>query len=229
MECFMKLLIDDADVSAIRRLYDYYPIDGVTTNPSILAKSGRQPYEVLCEIRELIGKDADLHVQTIAADTEGIIRDAHAIVKKLGDNTLVKIPCVPEGFRAMKALHAEGIRLTGTAVYTVMQAYMASKCGAEYVAPYINRIDNMGYDGVAVTKQIQDIFDVNGMNTKMLAASFKNTQQVLELCQYGVGAATVAADIIEGMFKKASVTAAVDAFTADFEKLTGPGQTMSSL
>ena len=108
----MKLLIDDANIDEIRRLYDLYPIDGVTTNPSILAKSGRQPYDVLKEIREFIGEEADLHVQVIAKDAEGMIEDAHRIVKELGQNTYVKIPCIPEGFKAMKALKKEGIRNT---------------------------------------------------------------------------------------------------------------------
>ena len=153
----MKLLIDDANIDEIRRLYDLYPIDGVTTNPSILAKSGRQPYDVLKEIREFIGEEADLHVQVIAKDAEGMIEDAHRIVKELGQNTYVKIPCIPEGFKAMKALKKEGIRTTGTAIYTAMQAYLAAKSGASYAAPYVNRIDNMGYNGVGVAKEIQDI------------------------------------------------------------------------
>ena len=222
----MKLLIDDADTAAIRRLYEYYPIDGVTTNPTILSKSGRQPYEVLEEIRSIIGPDADLHVQVVARDTEGILRDAHTILRRLGGNTLVKIPCVPEGFRAMKLLKAEGVRLTGTAVYTAMQAYMAAKCGVEYVAPYVNRIDNMGFDGVAVVKQIQDIFDNNAMDCGILAASFKNSQQLLELCQYGIASATVSPDVIDGLFSNPAIPAAVEAFTKDFEKLCGSGKTM---
>ena len=97
----MKLLIDDAHMEVIRRLYEFYPIDGVTTNPSILAKSGRPPYEALKEIRAFIGKDADLHVQVLAMDAEGMVKDAHRIVAELGDATLVKIPCIPEGFKAM--------------------------------------------------------------------------------------------------------------------------------
>ena len=217
----MKLLIDDANIEAIKRVYEFYPIDGVTTNPTIIAKSGRQPFDVLGEIREFIGKDADLHVQAAATSAEGIIQDAYRIRKELGDNTIIKIPCVPEGFKAMKALTKEGIRLTGTAIYTPMQAYLAAKCGASFTAPYINRIDNMGYDGVAVCKQIQDIFDTNGLNCQMLAASFKNSQQVLELCEYGIGCATVAPDIIEGFVKNAAISGAVDVFTSDFMKLTG--------
>lgn len=223
----MKLLIDDAHIDAIKKLYEFYPIDGVTTNPSILAKSGRPPYEVLKEIRDFIGADADLHVQALALDAEGMIRDAHRIVKELGENTLVKIPCIPEGFKAMKQLKKEGIRTTGTAIYTAMQAYLAAKSGAEYTAPYINRIDNMGFNGIQVTKEIQDIFENNGFSTSILAASFKNSQQVLELCCYGIGAATVAPDVIESFVKNQAITAAVNDFVKDFEGLTGSGKTMS--
>lgn len=225
----MRLLIDDANLDEIRRLYDLYPIDGVTTNPSILARTGRNPYEVLREIRAFIGKDADLHAQVIAKDAEGMVKDAHAIVTELGDNTFVKIPCVPEGFKAMKMLTKEGIRTTGTAIYTSMQAYLAAKSGAFYVAPYVNRIDNMGYDGIRVAKEIQNIFDVHCMEAQILAASFKNSQQVLELCEYGIGASTVAPAVLDGFVNNIAITAAVDAFVADFEKVNGEGATMSTV
>ena len=224
----MKLLIDDAHIDKIKTIYEFYPVDGVTTNPSILAKTGRNPYEVLGEIRSFIGKDADLHVQAVAQTAEDMVEDAHRIVKELGTNTFVKIPAVREGFKAMKMLMAEGIRVTATAIYTPMQAYLAGKCGASYAAPYINRIDNMGYNGVQVAKQIQDIFRTNQLNTEILAASFKNSQQVLELCEYGVGASTAAPDIIEGLVKNQAITAAIGAFTEDFEGLAGIGATMSN-
>ena len=97
----MKLIIDDAHIDLIKKIYEYYPVDGVTTNPSILAKSGRQPFEVLKEIRSFIGKDAELHVQVVAKDAEGMVEDAHRIIKELGANTYVKVPSVPEGFKAM--------------------------------------------------------------------------------------------------------------------------------
>lgn len=217
----MKLLIDNADLTAIEELYAYYPIEGVTTNPSILAKTGRRPFELLKEIRAFIGPDADLHVQAVALDAAGMVEDAKRITGELGGGTLVKIPCIPEGFKAMKALREMGIRTTGTAIYTPMQAFLAAQCGAEYAAPYINRIDDMGYDGIAVAKEIQDIFLKNGLSTSILAASFKNSQQVLELCRYGVGAATAAPDVIRALVKSPAITAAVEAFVSDFEKLTG--------
>jgi TalC/MipB family fructose-6-phosphate aldolase len=223
----MKFIIDDANVEAIRRLVDYYPIDGVTTNPSILAKSGRQPFDVLKEIRSIIGPEKELHAQVTATDAEGMIADGRRIAAELGPNTFAKVPSVPEGFKAMKALVAEGIPVTATAIYTPMQAFIAAKCGASYAAPYVNRIDNMGYNGIAVSKQIHDIFEVNGLACEVLAASFKNSQQVLELTQYGVGACTIASDVIDGLVKNAAIDAAVDAFTADFEGLVGAGKTMA--
>ena len=223
----MKLIIDDAHMDQIKKIYEYYPIDGVTTNPSILAKSRRAPYEVLKEIREFIGADAELHVQAVAKTAEGMIEDAHRIVKELGTNTYVKIPSVPEGFKAMMALKKEGIKLTATAIYTPMQAFLAAKSGADYAAPYINRIDNMGYNGVQIAKHIHDIFRNNGLNTEVLAASFKNSQQLLELCEYGIGASTVSPDVIDVLVKNQAIDSAIDAFVADFETLTGAGKTMS--
>ena len=141
----MKLFIDDANIEAIKRLCDLYPIDGVTTNPSILSKQNRNPEEVLKEIREIIGEDGILFAQAIPTDAEGMVKDAEAIVHVLGKNTVVKIPCIPEGFKAIRILKKKGIPTCGTVVYTPMQAYLAAKAGASYVAPYVNRIDMMEF------------------------------------------------------------------------------------
>lgn len=224
----MKFIIDDADIAKIKDIYNTFAVDGVTTNPSILAKSGRQPYEVLTEIREFIGPDAELHVQVIAPDAEGMVRDGHRIVEVLGKNTYVKVPTTKEGLRAMKLLHGEGIRVTATAIYTRMQAFLAAKAGADYAAPYVNRIDNLGGDGVKAAQDIHDIFRKNGLNCQVLAASFKNSQQVQELCEYGIGAATISPDVIEALIKNDSVTMAVEAFVKDFEGLCGKGVTMET-
>lgn len=224
----MKFIIDDADIAKIKDIYNTFAVDGVTTNPSILAKSGRQPYEVLTEIREFIGPDAELHVQVIAQDAEGMVRDGHRIVEVLGKNTYVKVPTTKEGLRAMKLLHGEGIRVTATAIYTRMQAFLAAKAGADYAAPYVNRIDNLGGDGVKTAQDIHDIFRKNGLDCQVLAASFKNSQQVQELCEYGIGAATISPDVIEALIKNDSVTMAVEAFVKDFEGLCGKGVTMET-
>ena len=223
----MKLLVDNADLEQIKAVYDYLPIDGVTTNPTILAAAGRPPYEVLEEIRRFIGPDAELHVQVVSEKAEGMIEEARVILERLGDETYVKIPTVPEGLKAMKKLAKDGVKITATAIYTPIQAYLAAKAGASYAAPYVNRIDNLGADGVETAQRIHDIFIENNYACEVLAASFKNTQQVLELCEYGVGASTVAPDVLKGLIKNQIVVDAVQAFTIDFEGLCGAGMTMA--
>lgn len=222
----MKFIIDDANVEAIKNLYEYFPVEGVTTNPSILAKSRRSPYEVLKEIREFIGKDADLHVQVVSKNAADMVTEAVEIQERLGENTFIKVPTTREGLKAMKLLSAKDVKITATAIYTPMQAFLAAKAGAAYAAPYVNRIDNLGADGIETVKKIHDIFQKNGLKTEVLAASFKNSQQVLELCAYGIGAATIAPDVIEGLIRNDAVTSAVDVFTKDFERLCGEGKTM---
>ena len=223
----MKLLVDDANIEKIKRVYEYYAIDGVTTNPSILAKNGKNPFETLKEIREFIGEDAELHVQVVSKTADKMVEEGKRIVKELGKNTYVKIPTIPEGLKAMKQLSSEGYKITATAIYTPIQAYLAAKAGADYTAPYVNRIDNLGTNGIEVTRKIHDIFENNGLKTQILAASFKNSLQVLELCEYGVGASTVAPEIIEGFINNTNVSSAVDVFIEDFESLCGEGKTMS--
>lgn len=224
----MQVLIDDAHIETIERLYADYPIDGVTTNPSILAKVGKPPYAVLQRIRDCIGEQAALHVQAVSPTAEGMIAEAHTIRQRLGEQTLIKLPCIPEGFRAMQTLRKEGVRITGTAVYMPLQAFWAAQCGAEYVAPYINRIDNMGYDGINVARQIQEIFQANALPTKIIAASFKCSQQVLALCRCGIDAVTLAPDVLENLTRHAAVTAAVEDFARDFASLAGAGKTMDN-
>lgn len=224
----MKFIIDDANVAKIKEIVEFYPVDGVTTNPSILAKSGKNPYEVLSEIREIIGQEKELHVQVVSKKAEGMIEEAHVITRKLGKGTYVKIPSTVEGFKAMKTLSKEGMHITATAIYTPMQAFLAGKSGADYAAPYVNRIDNLGANGVETAKTIHDIFKNNGLKTEVLAASFKNSQQVLELCKHGIGAATIGCDVIDGLIKNASVTSAIDAFISDFEELCGKGKNMTN-
>jgi fructose-6-phosphate aldolase 2 len=156
-----------------------------------------------------------------------MVREAHRIVEELGERTLVKIPSNAVGYKVMKQLKKDGIRFIGTAVYTPMQGWLAAACGAEYIAPYVNRIDNMGFDGVKVAKDIHDAIKNSGFEySGLLAASFKNSQQVLELTKYGVKAGTVAPDIIEGLVKNAAIDAAIAQFTKDFAGLVGEGKTM---
>ena len=225
----MKLIVDYANLEKIKEIYMYYPVDGVTTNPSILAKEKRNPYEALKEIREFISKDGELHVQVISKDAENMIKEAYKIREELGDNTYIKIPVTKEGLKAIKILANDGVNITATAIYTQMQAYLAGKAGAKYAAPYVNRIDNLGSNGVKVAKDIHDIYVKNNIDTQVLAASFKNSQQVLELAKYGIGAATVSPDVIDGLIKLDAVECAVDAFIRDFEGVCGQDKTMINI
>ena len=227
----MKFLVDNADIRKIKEIYRIFPMDGVSTNPSILAANGRQPFDALKEIREFIGMDAELHVQVVGQTSDAMLEDAERIRKELGANTYVKIPVNEEGLVAIKTLRKEdgGAHITATAIYTAMQAFLAAKAGANYAAPYVNRIDNLGANGIETAKTIHDIFRKNNLPADILAASFKNSQQVLELCTYGVGAATVAPDVIYGLIKNDSVAMAIAAFNADFEKLCGKGATMKTV
>lgn len=222
----MKLIVDHADLDQIKEMFEYFPVSGVTTNPTIITRTGKDPYEVLKSIREFIGADAELHAQVISSDAEGMMAEAKVMRETIGGNFYVKIPTTKEGLKAIKNLKKEGFKVTATAVYTSIQAYLAAEAGADYVAPYLNRIDNLGYDGIQTACDIHDIFENNGYQTKVLAASFKNTQQVLELAKYGVGAATVAPDVIRNFVNNVAVDSAVDAFVKDFNATYGDGKTM---
>lgn len=223
----MKFIVDSADLGQIQESYEYLVCNGVTTNPSILAKSGVAPYEVLGRIRALIGKAADLHVQVISSDYDTMLREARAITDALGKNTYIKVPVTKTGLKVIKALKADGYSITATAIYTAAQAYLAAQAGADYVAPYVNRIYDTGADGVEVTKQIQALLRAGGYQTQVLAASFKNVSQVMALAAAGIDAATIQPDVIWKMVNAPMVDAAVAAFRQDFEDLAGVGRDMT--
>lgn len=224
----MLILIDSADVDEIKKLMDKYPYDGVTTNPTILEKADDNPMDVLKRIKSLLTEGAQLHAQVISETAEGMITEAEHIYRELGkENTYVKIPVTTEGLKAMALLHENGIKnITATAIYTAMQAFMAAKAGARYTAPYVNRIDNLGANGVQTAKNIHGMFKMHNMESNVLAASFKNSQQVLELCLHGIGAITAAPDVLRGLVKHDSTINAVNAFNRDFHSLTNLGKTM---
>lgn len=221
----MKILIDDAHIESIKEIYALYPVDGVTTNPTILRKAGRPPFEVLKEIRAFIGCN-DLHVQVVGATADIMLQEAARIQKELGAYTFIKVPTTPEGLQVMTSLKSAGARVTATAVYTPMQLFWAAKAGADYAAPYVNRIDNLSGNGIESVQTMQDILENHGFSTKILGASFKNVQQVQALAAYGCAAATVSPDVLRQTMKNDSVTPAVQAFIDDFYALVGEGKTM---
>lgn len=220
----MKLIIDDANIENIRKIYEYYPVSGVTTNPSILAKAGGNPLEHLLKIRQVIGED-ELHVQVLEDSAERIIKEAQFLTEKLGVNTYVKIPVNTEGLKAIKYLSKEKFKITATAIYSINQAYLAAEADANYLAPYINRIDNLGYDGVNIAKNIQKILNENKYETEILAASFKNSNQLIRLAEIGIGASTCSSDVIFKLIDDKNIDSAISAFKNDFSELDSSKKT----
>lgn len=217
----MKLFIDSADVNKIQLLNDYYSIDGVTTNPSIIVKEGKPYLPLLKDIQSSIGTEKELFVQAIADMAENIVEEAKYIQDSLQGNIVIKIPVTSEGLKAIKLLSRMGIRTLATTVYTPMNAYLAAKAGASYVAPYVNRIDNLSGNGIQVVKDIVEIFAKSNFNCEVVAASFKNTQQVLEVCLAGAQGVTASPDIIEAFLKVPSIKENVETFSKEWYGLYG--------
>jgi len=224
----MKLYIDDVNLAKIKELWDVYPVDGVTSNPTILKKNGEQPIEVLKNIRAYIGPDKDLMTQVVSVKAEGMVEEAKVIISAIGKkNTYVKVPTNAQGLKAIKLIKAmdSEIQLCATGIYTVAQGFLAAQAGADYVAPYVNRIDNLGGDGLQVTRDIQDILNAYNLPCGISSASFKTTRQVIELAKYGVAAAAINVDVWESFLANEVVDQAVEVFNQDFEDLVGEGKT----
>lgn len=215
----MLVLIDHADLNEIEKLYENYPYDGVTTNPSILKAAGKNPIKQLQDIRAFLPESSQLHAQLVSEDTEGMIDEAEFMVSHIGENIYIKVPVTEHGLRAIPRLVKRGIRVTATAIYTAMQAFMAAKAGASYAAPYVNRLDNMGADGVRVAMMIHDIFRVQNLKAEVLAASFKNSQQILELCAHGIGSITASPDVLRALTYHDATFMAEEKFERDFYSL----------
>lgn len=222
----MELLFDTANLEQIKKLYNILPCDGITTNPTILKRENKNPIETLKEIRHFLPESGQLHVQLLSNTSDELVKEAKFVLSEIGKDTFIKIPVFDQGIKAMYELSKMGVRITATAIYTAMQGYIAAKAGAMYVAPYINRLDNMGGDGVKVAKDMHDILTIHHFNTKVLAASFKNTQHVLELCKYGVGAVTLSPEVVEQIYTLQLTIQAMDEFNKDFVDLCGEGKTM---
>lgn len=176
------------------------------------------------KIRQVIGED-ELHVQVLEDKAEEIIREAEFLNEKLGVNTYVKIPVNLEGLKAIKYLSKEGFKITATAIYSINQAYLASEAGTNYLAPYINRIDNLGYDCVNIAKNIQKILIENKYETEILAASFKNSNQLIRLAEVGIGASTCSSDVIFKLIDDKNIESAINIFKNDFFKLDSSKKT----
>lgn len=217
----MELLLDTANLEAIRKYCDYYNIIGVTTNPSILSREKGPFFEICARIREIIGQEKQLHVQVTGRSCEEMLKEAEAVTKRLGKDVYIKVPVIEEGVKAMKLMKARGLRVTATAVVSVQQAFLAGSVGADYVAPYVNRMENLNIDPYEAVARIREIFDNQGITTKILGASFKNTQQVMRIYEMGAEAVTVAPDLLTTMCSNAVTNLWVNNFEKDWINLYG--------
>ena len=217
----MLYYLDTASVEQIKKAFGYYPMAGVTTNPTIISKEKTAFLPLLQEIRDVIGMEADLHVQVLGQTAETMIAEAKYLKEKVGGELVIKIPVIPEGIKAMKWLSREGFRITATAIYTADQALMAAMAGAEFLAPYVNRIDNISGNGVDVVRQIQTMLNRHELDAKILAASFKNNQQVHEVALAGAQSVTVNADIMDQLLAHPLTTSSVSQFVSDWEAVYG--------
>jgi len=213
----MIYILDTADLAAIKHCNEFYPLSGVTTNPSIIAKAKTDFWPLVEEIRNIIGKDKMLHVQTTATKAEDIVEEAKLMQERLGGDFYVKIPIGEEGLKATMMLKEIGIKVTMTAIFTPTQALMAAKAGATFVAPYVNRLDNILGDGVEVVAQIVEEFAVHGLDTMVLAASFKNAEQVHKCALAGCHSVTVTDDIMKNLISHPMTDAAVAGFEKDWK------------
>lgn len=216
----MRILLDTADLSAIRRLAEFFPLEGVTTNPTILAKEGGDLKKLLMEIRETIG-DLELHVQVTAPDYAGMIREAEAICNFLGKETFVKIPVTANGLRAIEELAQRDFLITATAILTPTQAMLAAEAGATYVAPYVGRCTRSGGDGIKLVKDIDQLFTYGECETAILAASFKTVDDILQVGLSGAEAATVSPELLEALIAHPTTDSSVVGFAEDWKRAFG--------
>ena len=216
-----KLLLDTADVKKIAEINEYLPVAGVTTNPSIMAGSGKGVNYVLPAIVEVLGEDALLFVQALSTTVDGIVEEANKLVALPYKNIVVKIPTTPVGLAAMKKLQPTDIPTLATAIYTVQQGFLAALNGANYMSPYLNRIDTLNNDGVGVCAEIQHLLNQHDLSTILTPASFKSNQQVMDVLATGCGAITLPVDVIEQMVNFPAVQPAVERFNKDWSAAFG--------
>lgn len=217
----MIYILDTADLAAIKHCNEFYPLSGVTTNPSIIAKEKGDFWQILKEIRGVIGNGKMLHVQTVQTTAKKMVEEAKLIKEKIGGDIYIKIPIVEEGLKAVPMIKNLGIGVTMTAIFTPAQALMAAKAGADFVAPYVNRLDNILGDGTNVVAEIVQQFEIYGLNCKVLAASFKNAEQVHRCALCGCHSVTVSADVLKSLITHPMTDAAVEGFERDWKGVYG--------
>lgn len=217
----MKYLIDSGNLAQIRHCNEFYPLAGVTTNPTLVAKEKSDFWPLIKEIRNIIGPDKMLHIQTMQTTAEKIIEEAELIKKRIGGNFFIKIPISEEGIKATMTLKQLGIGVTMTAIFTPAQALIAARAGASYVAPYVNRQDNIIGDGVQVVSDTVEQFKLYGLDCQVLAASFKNCEQIHKCALAGCHTVTISAHLFQLIISHPMTDAAISDFEKDWSAQYG--------
>ncbi|MEJ5072462.1 fructose-6-phosphate aldolase [Enterobacter ludwigii] len=211
----MELYLDTSDVAAVKKLARIFPLAGVTTNPSIVA-AGKKPLDTLLpELQEALGGQGRLFAQVMANTAEGMVSDARKL-RAIVPDIVVKVPVTAEGLAAIKMLKAEGIPTLGTAVYGAAQGLLAALAGAEYVAPYVNRIDAQGGNGIRSVEELQQLLELHAPESKVLAASFKTPRQALDCLLVGCQSITLPLDVAQQFIASPAVDAAINKFEQDW-------------
>jgi len=218
----MKFFIDTANLSEIQEAYDLGVLDGVTTNPSLMAKEGiaghdrvLAHYKAICNI-----VDDNVSAEVIATDFDGMVREGKELAK-IDDKIVVKIPMIKDGVKAIKYFTSEGIRTNCTLVFSAGQALLAAKAGASYVSPFIGRLDDISYDGLQLIQQIVDIYDNYGYITEVLAASIRHTMHLIQCAEIGADVATCPLKVITGLLNHPLTDKGLEQFLADHKKANG--------
>ena len=215
----MKFFIDTANLNEIKEAYDLGVLDGVTTNPSLMAKEGitgaeniKSHYKAICNI-----VDDNVSAEVIATDFEGMMKEGRELAK-IDDKIVVKVPMIGEGVKAIKAFTSEGIRTNCTLIFNAGQAILAAKAGASYVSPFVGRLDDISSDGMALIEQIVHIYDNYGYQTEVLAASIRHTMHLIQCAEVGADVATCPLSVITGLLKHPLTDIGLEKFLADYKK-----------
>jgi len=212
----MKFFIDTANVKAIREMETLGVLDGVTTNPTLIAKEGRDFLEILREICEIV--DGPISAEVISLEAEGMVREARELAK-IHKNIVVKIPMTHDGLKATRKLSQEGIRTNVTLVFSSNQALLAAKAGATYVSPFVGRLDDIGQVGMDVVREIVAIYGNYGYLTQVIVASIRHPVHVIEAAMAGAHVATIPPSVIEQLTKHPLTDIGIQRFLTDWEKV----------
>ena len=221
-EVFMEFFLDTADVDEIREIAAWGILDGVTTNPSLIKKSGRDFKEVVREIAGICS--GPISAEVTAMDTEGMLVQARQLKSELPENVIIKIPCTPEGLATTKVLTDEGVDTNVTLIFSASQALMAAKAGATYVSPFIGRIDDTGHDGMNLIAEIMETWSKYDLSTKVLAASIRHPTHVLQCMQLGAHTATMPAKIFRQLMKHPLTDRGLEGFMRDWAEVEAAGK-----